>query len=415
MMSSTRRNFIRTSGSGAAAVSLLQAAQQSPTPRRLAANDKIRFATIGVGIMGTGDTQTALATGLTEMVAACDVYQGRLERARETWGSKLTITRDYREILDRPDIDAVIIATPDHWHAQIATEAMNKGKDVYIEKPMVHRPEDGQAVVKAARESKRVVTVGTQARALPHFVEAKQKYIDSGVIGQVGLVRTWYNSNRGYIQTAPAGYERKPDGLDWERWCGPAKHVAWNPDIYFSPYKWKNYCGGMIMGIGIHVLDSARHLLNLPNPASAVASGGIFHYDDGRDTPDVVTLALEFPGKADVTFEAEVLTAPGGKTSAGVDIRGMGGSLKVERYLADSGYVYTPNAKFSKLPAASAPGAGASASYLLMDWLESMRTRKTTACTVEDGYYSAMACHLGMLGYEKKERVSWNPKWNLPA
>jgi predicted dehydrogenase len=381
----------------------------------LGANDRIRIGVIGTGGRGQYLMKELQKLGGVDFVAVSDVWDQRRDEAEKLAGVPLKKYLDHRDVLNHKDIDAVIVSTPDHWHASIAVDACKAGKDVYIEKPMVHRPEDGQAVVRAARDSKRVVTVGTQARALPHFVEAKQKYIDSGVMGQVGLVRTWYNSNRGYIQTAPAGFEKKPEGLDWERWCGPAKHVAWNPDIYFSPYKWKNYCGGMIMGIGIHVLDSARHLLNLQYPASAVASGGIFHYDDGRDTPDVVTLALEFPGKADVTFEAEVLTAPGGKTSAGVDIRGMGGSLKVERYLADNGYVYTPNAKFSKMPPASAPGSGASASYLLKDWLESMRTRKTTACTVEDGYYSAMACHLGMLAYEKKERVSWNPKWNLPA
>ncbi|OYW11248.1 MAG: oxidoreductase, partial [Acidobacteriia bacterium 12-62-4] len=143
---------------------ILQAAALTPAVAlsQVSPNDKIRFATIGIGGMGTGDTESALRTGLTEMVAAADIYQGRLDRAKERFGNHLFTTRDYREVLARKDIDAVIIATPDHWHARIATEALAAGKDVYVEKPMVQKVEDGVKLVEAAKASGRILQVGSQ-------------------------------------------------------------------------------------------------------------------------------------------------------------------------------------------------------------------------------------------------------------
>ena len=137
---------------------------------------------------------------------------------------------------------------------------------------MVHRPEDGKAIVKAVRETGRVRAGG---HAGPRACRNSSKPSSASSIparsGKVGLARTWYTSNQGYVLTPPPGMERKPDGLDWDRWLGPGPKVAWNPDIYFSPYKWLHYDGGMIMGIGIHVVDSAHHWLGLSKPKSAVA------------------------------------------------------------------------------------------------------------------------------------------------
>jgi len=318
-------------------------------------------------------------------------------------------------VIARKDLDAVIVATPDHWHARIAVDAMHAGKDVYIEKPMVHFPKDGLAIVKAARETRRIVQVGMQGRGLPQFVEAKQKFIDSGAIGKVGLARTWYTSNSGYIQTPPPGMDKKPDGLDWERWTGPGPKVPWNANIFFSPYRWLHYDGGMIMGIGIHVVDSAHHWLGLSRPLSAVSGGGIAYYDDGRDTPDVVTFIVEYPQKVTLTFTAECLSAPGVRTSAGVELRGTGGTLSAERYIQQTGYVYTPNARFSKVPAESGGGTPASAANVLQNWLDCIKSRKKTIANEEEGYWSAMACFLAAQAFRTRTRVNWDPKWDLPA
>jgi len=381
--------------------------------RVLGANDRPKL-----GVIGTGGRGQYLMRSINQMkdvdwIAVCDVYDVRRDQAEKLTGRSVPKYGDHRRLLEHKDIDAVIIATPDHWHAPIAVDALRAGKDVYVEKPMVHNPKDGQAIVKAVRETGRILQVGTQGRTLPQFVEAKQKYVDSGVIGKVGLARTWYLSNSGYVLEPPPGMERKPEGLDWERWLGRGPKVPWNPGIYFSPYKWLHYDGGMIMGIGIHVVDSAHHWLGLKNAAAAVAGGNTVFYNDGRDTPDVITCILEYPDKTTVTFSAECLTAPGVRTSAGVELRGTGGTLWAERYVTGTGWQYVPNGKFSKEAAAQGPGTGPSADGILRNWLECMQTRKKPIANEEEGYYSSVACYMANQAYQKKARILWDPAWNI--
>jgi predicted dehydrogenase len=401
----TRRSFIH----GAA---LATAASYG---RVLGANDRIRLGVVGTGGRGQYLMKEINTTvGGIEWVAVCDVYSVRRDQAATLAGGGVKTYNDHRELVAHKDIDAIIVATPDHWHAAVAVDAMKAGKDVYIEKPMVHYPKDGQAIVKAAREHQRIVQVGMQARAIPHFQEARRKFVEPGVLGKIGLARTWYDANRGYTQIAPQGMERKPDGLDWERWCGPGPHVPWNPGIYFSPYKWLHYDGGMIMGIGIHVIDSAHQFLGLTNPRAAVAGGGTYHYNDGRDTPDVINLVLEYPQNLNVTFEAEIMTA-GMNTNAGLVLKGTGGELTVHRYRRDLGWEYQPNPSTTKAAAERAPGDPPSAEHLLRNWLECVRTRRKTVADEEAGYYSSMACFMGNQAYRTKSRVVWDEKWNLPA
>jgi predicted dehydrogenase len=398
---SSRRSFLAASTAASAA-------------RVLGASDRIRIGVIGTGGRGQYLIKELSKIGGVDWVAVCDVYDVRRGQAAKIAATPVEQYVDYRQVLQRKDVDAVIVATPDHWHATIAVEALNAGKDVYVEKPMVHYPKDGQAIVKAVRANRRVLQVGMQGRGLPQFVEAKQRYIDSGVMGKIGLARTWYTSNTGYIQQAPAGMEAKPEGLDWERWLGPGPKVAWDPGIYFSPYKWLYYDGGMFMGIGIHVIDSAHHWLGLHGPKAAMAGGGIYYYQD-RDTPDVATCILDYPEKVTVTFTAECLSAPGVRTSAGVEARGTGGTLWAERYVQDIGFQYVPNNRFSKEPAAKGPGTGASAENILRNWLECMKTRQKPVADEEEGHYSSAACYMANLAYRTQARVVWNPDWDLPS
>jgi predicted dehydrogenase len=399
----TRRSFLVTSAAAAS------------YGRILGANDRIRIGVIGTGGRGQYLMKELKKIGGVDFPAVCDIYDVRRAESAAIAGGSVEQYVDYTQVLARTDLDAVIVATPDHWHGKISVDAMNAGKDVYVEKPMVHIPKDGQAMVAAVRANKRVLQVGMQGRLMPHFVEAKQRYIDSGVMGKVGLARTWYTSNTGYIKTAPPGMERKPDGLEWERYLGPGPKIPWNPDVYFSPYKWLHYDGGMIMGIGIHVLDSARHWLSLGHPSAVSAAGGIYYYDDGRDTPDVVTFQADYPEKVTLTFTAECLTAPGVRTSAGVELRGTGGTLLAERYVVDTGWQYQPNSQFSKEPAAKGPGGGASAEGILRNWLDCIRSRQTPVANVVEGYWSAVACFMANQAFQHKTRVTWDSAWDLPA
>jgi predicted dehydrogenase len=382
----------------------------------MGANDRIRLGTIGTGGRGQYLMKETLNIGGVDFVAVCDVYSTRRDQAASIAGGSPKTYGDHRQLLEQKDIDAVFVTTPDHWHAAITIDACRAGKDVYVEKPMVHYPEHGQALVRAARENKRVVAVGTHTRAIPHIQEAREKIVDSGMLGKIGLVRTWIDSNSGYAQKPPTGMEQKPDGLDWERWLGPGPKVAWNPDIYFSPYKWLHYDGGMIMGIGIHSVDSAHQFLKLTNPSAAVAGGGLYLYKDGRDTGDVVSLILEYPQEVMVTFEAEIMTVGmNRRNAAGTEFRGTGGVLQVLWYDSELGYEYIPNPAKSKAAPANAPGSPFSAGPLVRNWLECIRTRKKPVSNEETGYYSAIACFMANQAYRTRSRVVWDPKWGLPT
>jgi predicted dehydrogenase len=404
-MSSSRREYLKASAVAVTAASY---------KRVLGANERIRLGTVGTGGRGQYLMGEMNRAGGVEWVAVCDVYSARRDKAATIAGGPVKIYGDHRQLLEHKDIDAVIVATPDHWHAAVTIDACNAGKDVYVEKPMVHYPEHGQAVVRAAREHKCVVAVGTHTRAIPHIQEARQKFIESGMLGKIGMVRTWIDSNAGYAQKAPAGMEQKPDGLDWDRWLGDRPKVSWNPDIYFSPYKWLHYDGGMIMGIGIHSIDSAHQFLKLTNPSAAMAGGGLYFYKDGRDTGDVVNLILEYPQEVNVTFEAEALTVglPQRK-AAGTEFRGTGGVLSVLWYDPDLGYEYTPNPKNTQAPPAKGPGSPFSAGPLVRHWLECIRTRNKPVSNEVTGYYSAMACFMCNQAYRTRSRVVWDSRWDL--
>jgi predicted dehydrogenase len=406
MPESSRRQFL------GASVAAMTAASYS---RVLGANGRIRMGAIGTGGRGKYLMQELNKIGGIEWAAVCDVYNVRRDEAATIAGGPVKSYNDHRQLLDLKDVEAVVIATPDHWHAAIGIDACNAGKDIYVEKPMVHFPNAGQALVEAVRRNRRICQVGMQARAIPHFQRARERYVESGVMGKVGLVRTWYDANSGYILKAPPGMRQKPEGLDWDRWLGPGPKVSWNPEIYFSPYKWLHYDGGMVMGIGIHVIDSAHQFLKLTRPKAAVAAGGIYFYKDGRDTPDVVNIILEYPQELNVTFEAEILTAPGIPSNAGIELKGAGGALTVLRYNRDLGYQYRPNSRYSDKPAEQIPGDPASAEWLIRNWLDSIRTRQKPIAGEEQGYWSSVACFMGAQALRTQSRVVWNDAWNLPA
>src|SRR2546421_493091 len=189
-MPSTRRTFLRASVAAPIAAS---AVGQGET-KQVSPNDRIRIALIGCGGMGQGDVRSAISAGGAELVAAADIYQGRLDRVKENWGKDVATTRDYREVLARRDIDAVIIATPDHWHSRISIDAMEAGKDVYCEKPMVQKHEQGTAVVAAQRKTGRTFQVGSQYVSNLVFHKVRE-LLSAGAIGELNLVEAWLERN----------------------------------------------------------------------------------------------------------------------------------------------------------------------------------------------------------------------------
>ena len=231
----------------------------------------------------------------------------------------------------------MIVATWDNTHSRISIDACHAGKDVYVEKPMTSRPEQGPPLVHAVHEYGRVLQTGVQQRSTPHFAEAKERFFDSGLIGEVHMVRTIWNCNDGYLMKPPAGMEKKPERLDWEACLGSLPKIPWDPKRYFNHFSYMDLCCGQTGGLFVHMIDVVQWYLGITRCNSVVAGGGIYQYDDGRDTPDNVNLICEYPGKLVVTFEASITDSVPAESEDIVFI-GSGGRLQIFR----RGYRFLP-------------------------------------------------------------------------
>ncbi len=391
-MEPTRRSFVVSAATAASAM------------RVLGANDRVRIGIIGTGSRGSYLMGQANLAGNIQWVAVSDAWDVRRDRAKKLAGDDVAQFADYRALLDRKDIDGVIIATLDHHHAHMTVDACHAGKDVYIEKPLTSLPMQGHEVVRAVRQTQRLVQVGVQQRSLAHFLDAKQRFFDSGLIGKVHMVRTLWNANTGYLTPAPPGMEIKPPGLDWDAVVGWLPPIPWDPKRYFNRFAyWDFSTGGQTGGLFVHMVDVVHWYLGLKRPLSAVALGGIYQYNDGRDTPDNINFILDYPGGVNVTFEATI-TDLIPKESADIVFCGSGGRLSIFRY----GYRFLPAER--NAPEITSPG---SKEQHVANWLDCIRTRKQPNANVVDGHYGAMACHIGNLAYREKIRIAWKKEWDV--
>src|SRR5882724_7085209 len=285
----SRRDFLK-SVAGAAATAPIMLRAQNAAPRTVAA--------IGVGIRGQQDLLSALRTPGVELVAAADVYDGRLTLAKERWGNQLFTTRDYREVLARPDVDAVLIATPDHWHTQITLDAMKAGKDVYVEKPMVQQLDEGPRIVDAARQTGRILQVGSQHPSSIVYAKAKELY-RAGAIGELNLVEAWINRNSSmgaWQYSIPP--DASPQTIDWDRFLGRAPKRPFDPVRVFRWRNYRDYGTGIPGDLFVHLFTGIHFVLDALGPARVVATGGLRHWNDGRDVPDVMVALYDYPKTA---------------------------------------------------------------------------------------------------------------------
>ncbi len=193
------------------------------------ANDRLRFGIVGAGSRGAFHARRLALRRDAEVVSVCDVYEPRAEAARQQSNVKEGPVKDYRRVLDRKDIDAVVVSVSDHWHTPVLLDALSSGKDVFLEKPMTWRIEEGHDIVNAVNRTGRVVQVGTQQKSGPHFLEAKQRFFDSGLIGKVALVRTFWIGNRGFFRHPPKDFTYRPEELDWKLFLGRLRSVLLMP------------------------------------------------------------------------------------------------------------------------------------------------------------------------------------------
>ena len=293
-MASTRRHFITsTTATGL----LSSAAQGAAGPGRVSANDKIRIATIGLGGMGTGDTKSALAVGGVELAAVSDLYEGRRVRAKEVFGDHVLTTPDYREVLARKDIDAVIVGTTDHWHAQVSIDAMNAGKDVYCEKPMVHSLEEGKRVIETQQKTGRIMQVGSQRVSSIVYQKAKD-LIKAGAIGKLNMIEAWWdrgpdNPIGAFESSIPP--DASPKTIDWERYVANTKGHPFDLPRFFWWRAFKDYGTGVAGDLFVHLFSGTHFVLDSIGPDRVVAAGGIRHWNDGREMPDLLLGLYNYP------------------------------------------------------------------------------------------------------------------------
>lgn len=255
-------------------------------PVQVSPNDRIRLGLIGAGGMGFGDAETALKVPGIELVAVADIYDGRFTAAKEKFGNHLFTTRDHRELLVRNDIDAVIVATPDHWHSAISMDAMKAGKDVYCEKPMVQHLWEGADVIKTAKETGRIMQVGSQYSSGVTYLKAKE-LVEKGVIGKVNLVESSIvrnGSEAAWQYTIPN--DATPKTIDWDRFLGRAPKRGFEPIRLFRWRNYQDYGTGIGGDLFVHLFTGTHVITGAIGPSKVFSTGGIRYWQDGRDVPD---------------------------------------------------------------------------------------------------------------------------------
>lgn len=265
------------------------------TEKVVGPNDNINIAAIGLGIQGFSNLSSSTKVPGVKLVAGCDLYSGRLERLKEIYGNGIATTKNYSEILDRKDIDAVIISTSDHWHDRMTIEALNKGKHVYIEKPMVHKLEEGAEVIATQKKTGKLVIVGSQRVSSIVTLKAKELF-EQQLIGDLVLVETWNDrrsSNGAWQYSIPT--DAKNNTVDWDKFIGDAPKTAYDPIRFFRWRNYQDYGTGVAGDLFVHLFSALHAITSSKGPNRAYATGGNRFWKDGRDVPDIITGLYDYP------------------------------------------------------------------------------------------------------------------------
>ncbi|MDR0713625.1 MAG: Gfo/Idh/MocA family oxidoreductase [Bacteroidales bacterium] len=263
-----------------------------------AANESLlRIALVGKGKMGSSDTRTALQVPGTKLVAVCDLYDARLQAAKKEWGDDIFITKDYKEILSKEEVDVVIVGTPDHWHQPICIDALNSGKHVYCEKPVIHKLSEAKDLVKAQQLSGRCFQTGSQGMSSVGNRKAKQ-LLEKGAIGRIHLVEGAFTSAPGALNSFKAIADASETTIWWRQFLGNAKIIPFDAQRFFCWRNWRDYSTGLGGDLFVHVLASLHYITGADGPEKVYATGGIDYYTDGsRDMPDILLGCLDYPDK----------------------------------------------------------------------------------------------------------------------
>jgi predicted dehydrogenase len=358
-----------------AAATPLAMAEQAPQQGR-SANDKIQIALIGAGGQGMSDTRVSIGQG-AKLVAVADVYDGRLTRSKENWGKDIFSTRDYREVLARPDVDAIIIGTPDHWHQKISVDALAAGKNVYCEKPMVQRLSDGHDVIDAAQKAGRIFQVGSQRVSSIVYQKAKD-LLAQGAIGELNLVEAWWDRNDAigaWQYSIPP--DAIPANIDWDRFIGRAPKIPFEPIRLFRWRNYRDYGTGVAGDLFVHLFSGMHFITGAIGPNRVYATGGLRFWKDGRDVPDVLLGLYDYP-KTDrhpaFNLSLRVNFVDGAGESSGFRFIGSEGIMTV-----DGGVTVTKQPRQSEPGVTTGTFAQATAEQFMREYREKYPPRRANA------------------------------------
>jgi predicted dehydrogenase len=424
MKSTNRRKFIQQSisaGAVAGAGLLGKPAamgQSAASASKIAgANDRIRVGLIGCGGQGRNDLVKMLRIKNIDCVALCDVDDNQVATVRkaidEQAGQKPEFaTRDFRKLLDLKEVDAVIIGTPDHWHALPTIMACQAGKDVYVEKPLSISIGEGRAMVNAARQYNRIVQMGTQQRSATHYAAAID-YVKSGKLGKIRVVKTWaYQDWMGNIPVAPDS--EPPASVDYDMWLGPATKRPFNKNRFHFNFRWYwDYSGGLMTDWGAHMIDIANWGMGVKAPDSAMSVGGKFGFpDDAEETPDTQQVLWSFPGFSMVWEHATAIGRGPEARDHGVAFQGNNGTLIVDRggWEVHAESERKGNRRDYKMMPMPRQAAGNEDYHFLhvKNFVDCLKSRKLPISDVEVGHNSMIACHLGNIAYRLGRQVKWD-------
>lgn len=410
-----RREFMKKAAIGTAVAGVALPALGATNT--VSPSDKVIVGVIGTGRMGLDDLEDFAKQPEVEIAAVADVYQPNLDNGLKATNGKAKTYTDFRHILDRQDIDVVIIGTPDHWHPLPMVEACKAGKDVYVEKPICHTLDEGKVMVEAARKYKRVVQVGTQQRSGIHFQKAV-KLVQDGFIGNVSFVRTW-----NYDNSYPQGIGNPPDseppsGLDWDFWLGPAPKVPFNWNRFGVGDRWStfryfwDYAGGFMTDWGVHLIDIVQWAMKVDGPSVITSQGGKYYIQDNAETPDTLQVTYEYENpKFICVYENRWDNANSmyGK-SYGIEFHGTDGTLFVDR----SGFEVIPETRKHDGKAvaqtASMQMNSVNDSHFdhVRNFLDCVKSRQRPVSDIEIGHRSTSACLLGNVALRSRERIVWD-------
>ncbi len=416
-MSLSRRRFVQTAALGAVAYSFPgMPVLARPRTRRVAPSDMVRFGAVGVKGMGWSNTNSFLKMDAFDCVALCDVDEAVLAQrsgnVEERRGHRPERYGDFRRMMERNDLDFVVIGTPDHWHPLIMLAAVESGKHVYCEKPMANSMGEADVMLAGARRYDKLVQIGQWQRSGPHWQQAIE-YVRSGVLGNIRTVKTW--AYQGWMKPIPVQADAPvPDGVDYDLWLGPAAARPFNPNRFHFNFRWFwDYAGGLMTDWGVHILDFALYGMNAGWPKSVVAVGGKMAYpDDASETPDTLTAVFEYDDFI-MTWEhaTGIDLGPYGRTH-GVAFIGNNGTLVVDRggwEVISETEADGQGGRRAKLDAPQPIAVqGSDLDRHTQNFAAALRGEAPLNADIEVGHKVAVTAHMGNVAFRTGRKLYWD-------